>query len=85
MMTIIQMVKYHTLSMVHEVIQAGKLNMERRWKGEPGEELLKPDHNQVLFTLVQICLTPWHGALEERKTKIFKDIVWKWVQVNFVV
>ena len=58
MMSIMQMVKYTTLSMVHEVIQAGKLNMELRLKGEPGEELLKPDHNQVFFTVVQICLTP---------------------------
>ena len=70
-MSIMQMVAYHTLSMVHKVIQSGKLNMELRWKGEPGEELLKPDHNQVLFTLVQICLNPWHGALERKEKPRF--------------
>ena len=41
-MSIMQMVAYHNLSMVHKVIQSGKLNMKLRWKGEPGEELLKP-------------------------------------------
>ena len=56
-MSIMQMVAYHTLTMVHKVIQTGKpeslpiswrLSMDPNWKEEPGEVLLLKCLNTTL-------------------------------------
>ena len=67
-MSIMQMVAYHTLTIVHKVIQTGKpeyitneleveQNMDLNWKEGPGEVLLLKYLNTTLTYREQVSFT----------------------------
>ena len=92
-MSIMKMVAYHTLSMVHKVIQTGKpeyiakkLEAEQNWKEEHGEVLLSKHLNTTLTYRVQVLFNSLTRIIrEQKKTKVLKESVRIWLKVNIGV
>ena len=95
-MSTMKMVSYHTLSMVHKVIQTGKpeyiakkLEAEQNWKEEHGEVLhyiLSKHLNTTLTYRVPVLFNSLTRSIRgQKKTKVSKESVRIWVKVDIGV